>query len=215
MQHSEKLGEIAKAIAAAQGELKNVVKDSNNPHFRSKYADLASILDEVRPIYSKHGIAIVQAAFNEGDMIGVETRLIHVSGEWVSGRVSTTLAKRDAQGVGSAITYMRRYGLAGMTLVAQDDDDGEAAVDRSPKGSKAKEKEEARATAKELAADPVSPMALRQALKDDLAKYKGSPGNVSPEAARKLQERIRELHDLDKVMGLEIYGLARQFKVLE
>ncbi len=128
---SETIGEIAAALAAAQAEIENVAKSGKNPHFRSSYATLPDTLDEARPKLAKHGIAVFQSACNgEGDEVGVVTRLIHKSGEWLESSLFVKPTKYDAQGVGSVITYLRRYGLMAAVGIAGDDDDGEAAVGR-------------------------------------------------------------------------------------
>ena len=125
---SENIGEIAKALAAAQAEMENVAKDRKNDHFKSSYATLSSVLDEVRPKLAKQGISILQAPVNEGENIGVVTRLAHSSGEWIESALYVRPTKFDAQGAGSAITYCRRYTLMALAGVGPDDDDGEAAV---------------------------------------------------------------------------------------
>jgi hypothetical protein len=89
-------------------------------------------VDEVRPKFTKHGIAIIQVPTNGPESnIGVTTRLAHSSGQWIEGSLYIAPLKFDAQGVGSVITYLRRYALLAMAGVAPDDDDGEAAVGRS------------------------------------------------------------------------------------
>jgi hypothetical protein len=132
-QSSEALGELFAALAKAQGEIKNAAKDATNPHFNKKYAGLASIADACRSALSKNGISVIQVPFNAGRDVGLTTMLGHSSGQWLSGTLCVAPAKWDAQGVGSVLTYLRRYCLAAMSGVAQaeDDDDGEAAVDRS------------------------------------------------------------------------------------
>ena len=97
------------------------------PAFGSKYADLAEVLDTVKPTLAKHGFAVTQFpayAPNEGVVV-VETVLLHRSGEYIAGAVGVPLGgKKDAQAVGSAITYARRYSLAAVLGISQDDDDG-------------------------------------------------------------------------------------------
>lgn len=128
MNMSASIAAIAEAFAAAQSELENVTKDKVNPAFKSQYATLAAVLDVVRPVMAKHGIAIIQApGNNEHGHITVTTTLAHKSGEWMSSTVVVPTPKNDAQGVGSAISYGRRYSLAAMCGVAQEDDDGNAA----------------------------------------------------------------------------------------
>lgn len=124
---SGNIGKLFDALAKAQVEIKGAAKDATNPHFKSKYADLASVVDAARPL-AKHGIAAVQIPFSENGEIGVTTILGHGSGEWISGRLAVKPLKLDPQGAGSVITYLRRYALAAMAGIAPEDDDGEAAM---------------------------------------------------------------------------------------
>jgi len=126
---SPNVGKLFAALAKAQGEIRGALKDAQNPHFKSRYADLASIVDAARPL-AKHGIATVQVPFSENGEIGVTTILGHDSGEWISGRLSVKPLKLDPQGAGSVLTYLRRYSLAAMAGIAPEDDDGEAAMGR-------------------------------------------------------------------------------------
>lgn len=142
MNRSETIGELAKALAKAQGEIKNAIKDSENPHFRSRYADLASVVDAIKGPLSSNGIAYVQTTQEppEGYQgVCVETTLLHVSGEWLSGILLLPVSKVDAHGVGSALTYCRRYALAAITGVAPEDDDGNAAAKAAPPSERANE----------------------------------------------------------------------------
>jgi hypothetical protein len=128
---SESIKELTTSLAKAQGEMGHASKDSQNPHFRSKYADLASVWDAIRAPFARNGLAVIQTpAFGEG-VVTVTTILSHVSGEWVESTLSVPLAKADAQGIGSAITYARRYALAAVAGVSPAEDDGEAAVGRA------------------------------------------------------------------------------------
>ena len=155
MNKSESIASLATAMAIAQGEIENADKNSTNPHFRSKYADLAEILNTVRPVLSKHGISVMQfPSFSEG-VARVETVIAHKSGEWMSETCSSPVQKADPQGVGSALTYLRRYSLAAVTGIAQEDDDGnEASKPRASTQSKpvAQEQPLQKATSKQLAA---------------------------------------------------------------
>ena len=120
--------ELFAALAAAQGELENASKNAANPHFRSRYADLAEVLNTVRPVLSKHGLCVIQSPSFDGQLVSVATMLGHASGGHVSSTVSCVPAKTDAQGVGAATTYLRRYGLAALVGVSQEDDDGQSAA---------------------------------------------------------------------------------------
>jgi alpha-L-fucosidase len=135
MQHSESLKELATALAAAHGEIENATKNSTNPHFRSKYADLAEIINTTRPVLSKHGLSVVQIPGFADGVVTVDTMLLHKSGEWVQHTSGAPIGKADAQGVGSATTYLRRYSLAAVCGIAQEDDDAESAVSNSPQRS--------------------------------------------------------------------------------
>lgn len=131
---SDNIGEIAAAIAVAQTRIESADKDAANPHFKSKYATLASVDAAVRPHLSQEGVAIVQStSFDTAtSCVVVTTLLAHKSGQWMRGDALIPIAKADAQGIGSATTYGRRYALAAMCGVApSDDDDGEAAVGRA------------------------------------------------------------------------------------
>ena len=130
MEQSTEIGALAEALAKAQGKITGALKDSANPFFKSKYADLASVWDACREQLAANGLAVVQVNGNEAERVTVTTTLIHSSGQWVRGSCSAKPAKDDAQGIGSVITYLRRYGLAAIVGVAQVDDDGEAAVGR-------------------------------------------------------------------------------------
>ena len=134
MNKSDSIKELASALALAQGEIENASKGSVNPHFRSRYADLAEVLNTVRPIFAKHGLSISQMpGMDEAGNITVETMLMHKSGEWLSSVITVPVGKKDAQGVGSACTYARRYSLAAVCGIAQEDDDGNAASAPAPK----------------------------------------------------------------------------------
>ena len=133
MNQSESVAALAAALCDAQAELENVVKDAKNPHFRSDYATLAAIRDAVFPVFTKHGLSIVQMVGYADGVVTVETQLMHSSGEWLRSTAGAPAPKQDPQGVGSACTYLRRYSLAALAGLAQADDDGNAASDPSPK----------------------------------------------------------------------------------
>ena len=136
MRRSESIAKIAEALAKAQGAIKGASKDSRNPHFGNKYADLSSVWDACREALTANGIAVVQAPAAEGQKVTVTTLLSHVSGEWMESDLCVSAQQATAQGVGSAITYARRYALAAMAGVAPEDDDGEAASGRQTEPEK-------------------------------------------------------------------------------
>lgn len=135
MTSSPELNELAAALSKAQAVMTGALKDAANPFYKSKYADLESVWHACRKPLTDNGLSVVQY----GSVMAVDgcsfvptivTRLLHSSGQWMEG-VTLVRAKDDtAQGMGSAITYARRYGLAAMVGVYQTDDDGEAAQGR-------------------------------------------------------------------------------------
>jgi hypothetical protein len=127
---SPTIGALAAALAKAQGEIKGALKDSTNPFFKSKYADLSSVKDACQEALTKYGVAVIQSPSAEGSKVSVTTVLCHESNEWVSGVLTATAKDESAQSVGSAITYLRRYALASMVGVTAEDDDGESAQPR-------------------------------------------------------------------------------------
>ena len=126
MNTSEQINELAKALASAQAEIKNPQKDALNPHFKSRYTDLAGGLDAVRPVLAKHGLAIVQSTSMDGEMMMLTTRLMHASGQWIESVYPVARFPAQHQQIGSALTYSRRYSLFALAGVAgtDDDDDG-------------------------------------------------------------------------------------------
>ena len=130
MPTSPTIAALAAALVKTQSALSGAKKDSTNPHFKTAYADLASVWDACRAPLANAGLSIVQLVSSDPTRAIIETILAHSSGEWVSSTLAVPLTKADAQGLGSAITYGRRYALAAIVGVCPADDDGEAAVAR-------------------------------------------------------------------------------------
>lgn len=155
MQHSETIGKLSDALAKAQAEIKSIGKDSqgnvetkSGVKFKYTYASLGAILEAVRPVLAKHGLSIVQGASDTTNGFNVETWLVHSSGEYIANVVAVPVSKQDAQGVGSALTYGRRYGVSALLALSTDeDDDGEAAVKKPAPKAETKKAEPAKAEA--------------------------------------------------------------------
>ena len=130
MPTSPTIAALAAALVKAQSAMGGAKKDSTNPHFKTAYADLASVWDACRAPLANAGLSVVQLVSSDATHAIIETILAHSSGEWVSSLLAVPLTKADAQGLGSAITYGRRYALAAIVGVCPADDDGEAAVAR-------------------------------------------------------------------------------------
>jgi hypothetical protein len=127
---SASIAALAGALSKAQGQMEGAAKGNINPHFKSKYADLASVWDACREPLTKNGLAVLQPVKADGAKVTVTTILMHSSGEWIEESLTMTAQQNTPQGVGSAITYGRRYGLASMVGIAPEDDDGNAASGR-------------------------------------------------------------------------------------
>lgn len=119
---------FAEAFCKLQAQIKPAIKDSLNPHFKSKYADLGAVWEAVKDPLHEHGFAVIQSPDFEGENMFLKTTILHVGGEKMEGRYPIRPSKNDPQGVASAITYARRYSISAMLgVIADDDDDGNAA----------------------------------------------------------------------------------------
>lgn len=152
---SEALNELAAALVAAQAEFPTVGKDSTNPFFKSKYADLATVVKTASPILSKHGLAVSQhVSASEGGSV-LTTYLLHSSGQYIAHDMPLLLPKQDPQGQGSAITYARRYSyMAVLGLVADEDDDANKASNKPAEAYSAPQKQ--------VSAELIDPTKMKQ-----------------------------------------------------
>jgi hypothetical protein len=139
MKMSETITELAAALAAAQGQIDDASKASENPYFKSKYADLAAVRAVIREPLANNGLAIIQAPRTVQGGAEVETMLVHKSGEYIAETLFMPAGKADPHGYASAITYARRIGIMSLLALASYDDDGNTAVD-SVKGQPEKKK---------------------------------------------------------------------------
>lgn len=132
---SDTIGALAKALAAAQSELQPALKNARNPHLHNRYADLSAVYEAVRDVLPRHGLAVAQTMLPADGKAHVRTWLMHESGEWLASECLMPLDHRGGpQGMGSAITYARRYSLSAIIgVVSEDDDDAEAAQGKSGK----------------------------------------------------------------------------------
>lgn len=139
---SQEISDLAKALVKAQGAMTSAQKDGSNPHFKSSYATLDSIWQAIRKPLSEHGLCVVQSLLPDNTLV---TTLLHESGQWVRSYQRLNPVQNSPQGIGSALTYGRRYSLAAIVGICQADDDGEegsaagekAGKQSSPKPDKA------------------------------------------------------------------------------
>lgn len=129
---SDEIGELAKALSAAQSTLEGAIKDAANPFFKSRYATLESVWEAARGPLTKNGLAVSQTTDVDSEGPVVITWLLHQSGQWLCGQTPIVSSKPDAQSMGAAITYARRFALAAIIGIVQSDDDGHHATGRAP-----------------------------------------------------------------------------------
>lgn len=134
MKRSDSIANIIPALIKAQTEINNATLDSKNPHFKSEYASLESVLDAVKPALNKYGLLLIQpVSLGEDGKPYIETTIIHESGEWLGSLTPVIFEKVSAQAAGSGYTYARRYSLQAMMAIGAEDDDGNGAEDKGNK----------------------------------------------------------------------------------
>ena len=133
VRQSETIGKLALALSKAQSEFNKAISDSQNPFYKSKYADLSTIINATREALSLHEIALMQFVSGDVNKVSVTTRICHSSGEWLESTISGKPAKQDCQQQGAVATYLRRYAQAGILNIAQEDDDYESGMNRNKK----------------------------------------------------------------------------------
>lgn len=124
--YSPTVGKLATALVKARRAMGAATKSATNPHFKTKYADLAAVVEACMEHLLANGIVPLQQSEPTHDGVLMRTTLLHESGEWVASKLFLPATKQDPQAYGSAITYARRYGLAAIVCLATEDDDGEA-----------------------------------------------------------------------------------------
>ena len=139
MRKSDSIVELSKALAKFQEEVKQPLKDKNNPFFKSKYVPLENVVEAITDVAPKNGLSFVQWALNdENGRVGVATMLMHESGEWIEfDAVHMKADKETAQGAGALISYLKRYSLSAVFGITsdQDDDGNGASGNKAPKSA--------------------------------------------------------------------------------
>ena len=152
MNKSESIAELAAALNKAQSEMSGAKKSAKNPFFKSKYANLEEVIHCIKEPFADNGLSFMQFPITTDGFAGVETVILHSSGEWISGEFMLKCSKNDPQGMGSAITYAKRYGLQAACGIPSEDDDGNAASAPAPKKPQMTQKQavESLAAAKDI-----------------------------------------------------------------
>lgn len=156
MKKSDSITNLSTALLKAQAEIKNAPKSAINPHFNNKYVPLDEMIPVCKEALNANGISFIQGAeqSESGDVLHLSTMLLHTSGEWLESTLTMKPSRNDPQGIGSCITYARRYSLAAICGVAsEEDDDGNAASQEPPKATKKAKTEAIPKTEHELAVD--------------------------------------------------------------
>lgn len=189
------LGQFAAAMAKAQGQMRHAIKDSVNPHFKNNYADLASVIDASRHALAANGIAVIQRPLAADKGVCIQTMLVHgESGEFIADAgLYLPASKQDAQGYGSAMTYARRYGLAALVGVAQDDDDGNGAAATAPKAAAAPKAKAAPKKLTKAQADKLRAMLAEAEVPED--RITGAIEATKPEQFDRAVARAQEMID--------------------
>jgi len=175
---SQELGDLAKALAAAQAEIIAATKDASNPYFKSSYATLSSVWDACRGPLTKHGLSVAQLPINQNGAVGVVTTLLHSSGQWMRSALFAKPEKDTPQAIGSTLTYVRRYALSAVVGVAPEDDDGNEGSGKNDKAQRADK----------VPAKPSEPMADKQQiqrvhlLKEKLGGWTGKDNDLYKKA---------------------------------
>lgn len=191
MANSEQINELAAALVLAQAEFETVSKDASNPFFKSKYADLPEVVKTAAPVLAKHGLAVSQFLSHDDQGDTLTTWLIHKSGQYINDTMRLHLTKDDPQGQGSATTYARRYSyMAALGLVADIDDDGNAASRPKPQVAKGND---------------MFPREMRAVLNDEVpqkpveapqATSWAKEATLSPEHQKELIDLVKKQHGM-------------------
>lgn len=188
MKKSESIDKLASALAKAQAEMGGALTDASNPFFKSKYADLGSIIKVIKPPFAKHGLSYSQFPITEDDRIGVETVIMHSSGQFISQEYTMKVPKADPQSAGGVISYCRRYALQAVCGIPAVDSDAEEymQVDREEdnKPSSDDQKEERKAV-KEGAIKQTNDQNLKKALATKWEGKKKHTGDTLGAIAKK------------------------------
>ena len=194
METSESIDELAQALVKAQGQMAGAVKDSSNPYFKSKYADLRSVVKAIKEPFCDNGLSYVQFPFNSERGIGVTTRLMHTSGQWLQQTYTLPMVKHDPQAAGSAITYARRYALQSVAGIPSADDDAESAMSHDNNSKSKPTKPQVKASAKP---EPSKVVPKEQPKTEQKVKAPAPREHKIPNA----EAAMHQVDDMMKIMG--------------
>lgn len=205
MKMSESITNLATALAKAQSLIKPAIYDSNNPHFRSRYASLTSVMEACRDALSANQIAVIQDAEVNDKTVTVTTMLLHASGEFISSSLSMPFAQATPQAIGSSLTYAKRYSLSSLVGITSDEDDDGEAGSNSPKSQGFKDVQVTPAK------EQTKPTTTSNTTEVNLVPVQTSEvSRLKEPKAKKTQMRaakIREIFQLSTEIGMSITSL--------
>lgn len=196
---SESITNLATALAKAQSLIKPAIYDSNNPHFRSRYASLTSVMEACRDALSANQIAVIQDAEVNDKTVTVTTMLLHASGEFISSSLSMPFAQATPQAIGSSLTYAKRYSLSSLVGITSDEDDDGEAGSNSPKSQ----------GFKDVQVTPAKEQ-TKPATTSNTTEAKPKPKESKETRAKRLNARkvqIREIFQTSTTLGMNISAL--------
>ena len=199
---SESIKEIASALSKVQGQLKPAVKTSENPFFKSTYADLAAVWEVCRKLLAENNLSVVQTGCFENGLPYLRTLLLHTSGEWIDGLYELKPTKQDPQGMGSAVTYARRYSLAAMIgIVTEDDDANEASKPAKTftKTVKIREKQNLQSVKEKI--ELVQNVAILEGIEENLKTSKLYKEEEKKELYAAIEKRKQNLEEAEQIAG--------------
>jgi hypothetical protein len=213
MNRSDTLGLIAPALVKALAKIEGAAKKATNGGFKTKYATLETVIDASKDILAAEGLTLIQLpGACVGGVLNLETILMHESGEWISGEMGIALGKTDPQGVGSALTYARRYAQMAALNMPAVDDDGEAAMGRNANTPAQNQRIEQAAPTRIGGPSVATTLTLTQRANilvdvmrscktpDDLRKAYAKGSKVCAELDVSDPERLVEINDLYKTL---------------
>lgn len=206
--HSSEIKDLVAALAKAQGVMKPAIYNRINPHFKSRYADFASCMDACRGPLSDNGLAPIQYCETIEGKLNLVTMLAHTSGQWMKSEFPLISAKMDSQGIGSAMTYAKRYSLCGMVGIVADeegDDDGESAVGRGRQ--------------EELLRQPprpsTAPKPVQKILPAQLASIKELESKLDQECKTKLYAWLSSSYKIEKIEDIIVENFQKVLSAFE
>ena len=202
--HSLEIKDFVSALAKAQGVMKPAVFNKVNPHFKTRYADFTSCMDACRQPLSDNGIAVMQYCETIEGKLNLVTMLAHVSGQWVKSEFPLIASKMDSQGIGSAMTYAKRYNLCGMVGIVADedvDDDGEASVGRGKQTETSKPKE--------------SNAPTQKINTSQIGMIKNLKGKLDEECIKKINKWLLSTYKTENIEDLPQESFAKVFSAFE